>query len=87
MTGGVTRNQSKLVLVTRATGYIGGRLVPKLSKAGYQARCLVRDAKLGFLYSYGLYPLRGLIFRNLIRAITGRAEARQVQDALAALAA
>jgi uncharacterized protein YbjT (DUF2867 family)/uncharacterized protein YndB with AHSA1/START domain len=37
-------NQSKLVLVTGATGYIGGRLVPRLLEAGYQVRCLVRDA-------------------------------------------
>jgi uncharacterized protein YbjT (DUF2867 family) len=33
-----------LVLVTGATGYIGGRLVPRLLKAGYRVRCLVRDA-------------------------------------------
>jgi uncharacterized protein YbjT (DUF2867 family) len=36
--------QSKLVLVTGATGYIGGRLVPALLAAGYRVRCLVRDA-------------------------------------------
>ena len=36
--------QARLVLVTGATGYIGGRLVPKLLKAGYRVRCLVRDA-------------------------------------------
>ena len=42
---------------------------------------------LGFLYWYGLYPFHGLIFRNLIRAITERAEARQAQDGPAALAA
>jgi uncharacterized protein YbjT (DUF2867 family) len=35
---------SKLVLVTGATGYIGGRLVPHLLEAGYRVRCLVRDA-------------------------------------------
>jgi len=32
------------ILVTGATGYIGGRLVPRLLEAGYQVRCLVRDA-------------------------------------------
>ena len=30
------------VLVTGATGYIGGRLVPRLLEAGYAVRCLVR---------------------------------------------
>ncbi len=33
----------KLILVTGATGYIGGRLVPRLLQAGYRVRCLVRD--------------------------------------------
>ena len=31
------------VLVTGSTGYIGGRLVPRLLEAGYAVRCLVRD--------------------------------------------
>jgi uncharacterized protein YbjT (DUF2867 family) len=31
------------ILVTGATGYIGGRLVPRLIDAGYSIRCLVRD--------------------------------------------
>ncbi|MFG3229106.1 SDR family oxidoreductase [Kitasatospora sp. NPDC048194] len=30
-------------LVTGATGYIGGRLVPELLSAGYRVRCLARD--------------------------------------------
>ena len=34
---------SPLVLVTGATGYIGGRLVPRLLEAGVRVRCLVRD--------------------------------------------
>jgi len=32
------------VLVTGATGYIGGRLVPALTEAGYAVRCFARDA-------------------------------------------
>ena len=31
------------ILVTGVTGYIGGRLVPRLLEAGYRVRCLVRD--------------------------------------------
>ena len=34
---------SRLILVTGATGYVGGRLVPRLLEAGYRVRCLVRD--------------------------------------------
>jgi uncharacterized protein YbjT (DUF2867 family) len=34
---------SRLVLVTGATGYVGGRLVPRLLAAGNRVRCLVRD--------------------------------------------
>lgn len=33
------------LLVTGATGYIGGRLVPRLLAAGYRVRCLVRCAR------------------------------------------
>lgn len=33
------------ILVTGATGYIGGRLVPGLLEAGYAVRCLVRDVE------------------------------------------
>ena len=32
-----------LILITGATGYIGGRLVPRLLEMGYRVRCLVRD--------------------------------------------
>lgn len=31
------------VLVTGATGYIGGRLIPRLLASGYTVRCMVRD--------------------------------------------
>ncbi len=35
--------EPRLILVTGATGYVGGRLVPKLLEKGYRVRCLVRD--------------------------------------------
>ncbi len=35
--------KNQRILVTGATGYIGGRLVPLLLERGYQVRCLVRD--------------------------------------------
>lgn len=36
-------DSTKTVLVTGATGYIGGRLVPRLLAAGHRVRCLARD--------------------------------------------
>jgi len=35
--------KSDLILVTGATGYVGGRLVPRLVEAGYRVRCMARD--------------------------------------------
>ncbi len=35
----------QLVLVTGATGYVGGRLVPRLLDSGYRVRVLVRDPR------------------------------------------
>ncbi len=34
---------SKLILVTGPTGYIGGRLIPRLLEAGFRVRVLARD--------------------------------------------
>jgi uncharacterized protein YbjT (DUF2867 family)/uncharacterized protein YndB with AHSA1/START domain len=35
--------EGSTILVTGATGYVGGRLVPRLLAAGHRVRCLVRD--------------------------------------------
>ena len=35
-------NRPKLILLTGATGYIGGRLLPALESAGHRVRCLTR---------------------------------------------
>ncbi len=37
----------KLILVTGATGYVGGRLLPLLVKDGWRVRCLARQPEIG----------------------------------------
>jgi len=54
---------SKLILVTGATGYVGGRLVPRLIEAGYRVRVLVRDAT----------RLQGRSWLKQVEVITGDA--------------
>ena len=49
------------LLVTGATGYIGGRLVPRLLAAGYPVRCLARDPE----------RLRGRSWHRAIEVVTG----------------
>ncbi|WP_242909497.1 SDR family oxidoreductase [Actinomadura terrae] len=40
----MSETEGALCLVTGATGYIGGRLVPELLDAGYRVRCMARSA-------------------------------------------
>jgi uncharacterized protein YbjT (DUF2867 family) len=42
--GGAAATREAPVLVTGATGYIGGRLVPRLLEAGYRVLCVARSA-------------------------------------------
>ncbi len=51
----------KPVLVTGATGYIGGRLIPQLLARGYAVRCMVRDPN----------RLRGREWANQVEIVTG----------------
>lgn len=39
------QTKNRLVLVTGATGYIGGRLIPRLLETGHSLRCLVRSSE------------------------------------------
>lgn len=50
-----------IVLVTGATGYIGGRLVPRLLKAGYRVRVLARDPE----------RLEGRPWRSQVQVVQG----------------
>ena len=56
-------SSSKLILVTGATGYVGGRLVPRLLEAGYRVRVLVRDPA----------RLQGRSWRTRVEIVTGDA--------------
>ncbi|MFC4908276.1 SDR family oxidoreductase [Actinomadura gamaensis] len=45
MEGPAETSAGRLCLVTGASGYIGGRLVPELLDAGFRVRCMVRSAQ------------------------------------------
>lgn len=64
---------SKLILVTGATGYVGGRLAPRLLDAGYRVRVLVRDAA----------RLQGRAWLKRVEVVTG--DALQPETLAAAL--
>jgi len=53
----------KLILVTGTTGYVGGRLVPRLLEAGYHVRVLVRDPA----------RLQGRVWLDQVDVVTGDA--------------
>src|SRR5512140_701341 len=68
-----------LILVTGATGYIGGRLVPRLLAEGYRVRCMARDAARleGFPWHDRVEIVEGdaLVPGSLARSFLGAASA------------
>ncbi len=87
------------ILITGATGYVGGRLLPKLVQSGYEVTCMVRDASrlspnLGsariveadVLHPRGLPPaLQGIeVAYYLIHSMGGGAAGFQERDRRAA---
>jgi len=65
----------KTILVTGPTGYIGGRLAPRLLAKGYAVRCLARHPErlAGRPWAAGVETIRGDVFRNegLDKALAG----------------
>ncbi|MFZ1753684.1 MAG: SDR family oxidoreductase [Caldilineaceae bacterium] len=56
-----SENERPRILVTGATGYIGGRLIPNLLALGYRVRCLVRDPE----------RLQGRPWQNAVEIVAG----------------
>ncbi|MBX3050387.1 MAG: SDR family oxidoreductase [Caldilineaceae bacterium] len=57
----IEKTERPRILVTGATGYIGGRLIPNLLALGYRVRCLVRDPE----------RLQGRPWQNAVEIVTG----------------
>jgi len=61
------------VLVTGATGYIGGRLVPKLTELGHDVRCMARDVERLARRFEGVALVQGDVFdrASVLAALEG----------------
>jgi uncharacterized protein YbjT (DUF2867 family) len=70
-------HQPTRILLTGSTGYIGGRLAPRLLQAGYRVRCFVREPKKLDERGWSNHPLLEVTSgdanneADLIRAMTG----------------
>ena len=58
------------ILVMGATGYVGGRLVPRLVEAGHDVRCVTRRPA----------KLRGVAWTALVDVVAGDALERETLD-------
>jgi uncharacterized protein YbjT (DUF2867 family) len=84
--GRLMRLRSEMVVPGDAWLQFEAQPLPEGQTRLVQTILMAPKGLLGFLYWYGLYPFHGLIFRNLIDAITERAEASLARDTRAALA-
>jgi uncharacterized protein YbjT (DUF2867 family) len=50
------RDQDKPILVTGGTGYVGGRLIPRLLGAGYRVRAMARSPERLLCRGWGRHP-------------------------------
>ena len=57
--------KQSLILVCGSTGYVGGRLVPKLLDEGYRVRCLVRSPDKMRLFLWSDHPNLEVVAGNL----------------------
>jgi hypothetical protein len=83
--GRLMRLRSEMVVPGEAWLQFEAQPLPEGKTRLVQTILMAPKGLVGFLYWYGLYPFHGLIFRNLIRAITEIAEARTTDDASAAV--
>ena len=79
--------EARTILVTGATGYVGGQLVPRLLERGYRVRCLVREvARVEGRGWNGVEVASGdvLDYRTLVPALQGVDTAYYLVHAMAA---
>jgi len=48
--------EDKPILMTGGTGYVGGRLIPRLLEAGYQVRAMARSPERLYCRPWGRHP-------------------------------
>jgi nucleoside-diphosphate-sugar epimerase len=58
-----------LILLTGASGYIGGRLLRTLHEKGEPVRAIAPHGLAGLAYWYALYPAHRLIFKGMLHGI------------------